>query len=73
MILGLGTDLCDIRRVEKTLERFGERFAARIYSPAERAKAERRLKPANVLLDRDDLGLAHRFWPGARFWRSPFI
>lgn len=49
MILGLGTDLCDIRRVEKTLERFGERFAARIYSPAERAKAERRLKPANVL------------------------
>ena len=49
MILGLGTDLCDIRRVEKTLERFGDRFATRIYSPAERTKAERRGRPANAL------------------------
>ncbi len=42
MILGLGTDLCDIRRVEKTLSRFGERFTQRIFTPRERERAERR-------------------------------
>lgn len=48
MILGLGTDLCDIRRVEKTLERFGNRFVTRIFTPLEQAKAARRPQPANV-------------------------
>ena len=42
MILGLGNDLIDIRRIEKTLERFGERFIRRVFTPVERAKAERR-------------------------------
>ncbi len=42
MILGLGSDICDIRRVERALERFGERFIARVFTPIERAKAERR-------------------------------
>jgi holo-[acyl-carrier protein] synthase len=42
MILGLGSDICDIRRVEKALERFGERFIARVFTETERAKAERR-------------------------------
>ncbi len=42
MILGIGNDLCDIRRIEKSLERFGERFTTRVFSPLERAKAERR-------------------------------
>jgi len=42
MIIGLGSDLCDARRIAKTLERHGERFLARVYTPAERAKAERR-------------------------------
>ena len=42
MILGLGSDLCDIRRVERAIERFGERFLARVFTAAERAKAERR-------------------------------
>jgi holo-[acyl-carrier protein] synthase len=42
MILGLGTDLIDIRRIEKTLERFGERFIQRIFTDVEQAKAERR-------------------------------
>lgn len=42
MILGLGTDICDIRRIEKTLERFGERFTHRIFTEKERARAERR-------------------------------
>ncbi len=42
MIIGLGSDLIDIRRIEKTLERFGERFIQRIFTPVEQAKAERR-------------------------------
>jgi len=42
MIIGLGSDLCDARRIEKVLERHGDRFLDRIFTPAERAKAERR-------------------------------
>jgi holo-[acyl-carrier protein] synthase len=42
LILGTGSDICDIRRIEKSLERFGARFTERIFSPLERAKAERR-------------------------------
>jgi holo-[acyl-carrier protein] synthase len=42
MILGIGNDIIDARRVGKVIERHGERFLARIYTEAERAKAERR-------------------------------
>ncbi len=42
MILGIGSDLCDIRRVEKVMERFGDRFLARVFTAAERARADRR-------------------------------
>ncbi len=42
MILGIGNDLTDIRRIEGTLERFGARFIDRIYTATEQAKAERR-------------------------------
>jgi holo-[acyl-carrier protein] synthase len=42
MILGVGSDLIDIRRIENTIARHGERFLARIFTPVERAKAERR-------------------------------
>ena len=42
MILGLGSDLIDIRRIEKTIERHGERFLARIFTDIERAKSDRR-------------------------------
>lgn len=42
MILGLGSDLIDIRRIEQTLDRFGERFIRRVFTDAEIAKAERR-------------------------------
>jgi holo-[acyl-carrier protein] synthase len=42
MILGIGIDLVDIRRIEKTIERHGERFIARVFTAVERAKAERR-------------------------------
>ena len=46
MILGLGSDLIDIRRIEKTLERHGERFIARVFTEVERAKSERRKQRA---------------------------
>ena len=42
MIIGIGSDVLDIRRLEKTIERHGERFLERIFTPVERAKAERR-------------------------------
>ena len=42
MIIGLGTDLCDIGRVAQTLARFGERFTHRLYTEQERLRAERR-------------------------------
>ena len=44
MIIGIGSDLIDIRRVEKVIERHGERFLIRIFTDAERARAERRAK-----------------------------
>ena len=42
MILGLGNDIIDIRRVERTLERHGERFTMRVFTEIERAKSDRR-------------------------------
>jgi len=42
MIIGLGSDLCNIERIARSLERFGERFIARVFTDVERAKAERR-------------------------------
>jgi holo-[acyl-carrier protein] synthase len=42
MIIGLGSDLIDIRRVEKVLERYGDRFVERIFTPIERKKSDGR-------------------------------
>lgn len=42
MIVGLGSDLCDIRRIEATLDRFGDRFIQRVFTDVERARSERR-------------------------------
>jgi holo-[acyl-carrier protein] synthase len=42
MILGLGTDIVDIRRIERVMERHGARFLERVFTEVERAKAERR-------------------------------
>jgi holo-[acyl-carrier protein] synthase len=42
MILGIGSDLCDVRRIEETLERFGERFLARCFTDIERRRSDRR-------------------------------
>jgi holo-[acyl-carrier protein] synthase len=46
MILGLGSDLIDIRRVEKTIERHGDRFIQRLYTDIEQAKSDRRANRA---------------------------
>ena len=42
MILGIGTDLANIERIERTLNRFGDRFRNRVFTDIEQAKAERR-------------------------------
>ena len=46
MIIGLGSDLIDIRRIERTLERHGERFTNRVFTEIERAKSDRRKERA---------------------------
>ncbi len=46
MILGIGNDLIDIRRVEKTLARFGPRFVARVFTDIEQTKSDRRAQRA---------------------------
>jgi len=46
MILGIGNDLIDIRRVEKSLDRFGDRFVARVFTEVEQSKSDRRANRA---------------------------
>jgi len=46
MIIGIGNDLIDIRRIEKTIARFGDRFKNRIFTEVERRKSERRAETA---------------------------
>ena len=75
MILGLGSDLVDIRRIERTIARFGDRFLDRIFTQAERRKCDRRADRAG--------GYARRFaakeacakalgtgFRGGVFWRD---
>src|ERR1700750_2998507 len=50
MIIALGSDLIDIRRVAKVIERHGERFLERIFTDIERAKAERRAKSERMVV-----------------------
>ncbi len=52
MILGIGTDLAEVERIGKSVERFGERFLARIYTPSERAYAMRKANWAERLAAR---------------------
>ena len=42
MIIGVGSDICDIRRIEATMQRYGERFLVRVFTETKRRKAERR-------------------------------
>ena len=75
MIIGLGSDLIDIRRIEKSIERFGDRFLDRIFTPQERAKADRRANRADTYAKRfaakeacaKALGTGMR---GGVFWRD---
>ena len=46
MILGIGNDLCDIRRIEKSLERFGDRFIKRVFTEVEQKRSEGRAERA---------------------------
>ena len=52
MILGIGSDITDIRRIEKVIERHGERFLSRIFTDTERARAERRAKSVETYAKR---------------------
>ncbi|MDX3911431.1 MAG: holo-ACP synthase [Sphingobium sp.] len=53
MIVGLGSDLCNIERIQNSLDRFGERFEQRVFTDVERAKAARRpLTKAGTLAKR---------------------
>ncbi|MCP1242061.1 holo-ACP synthase [Acetobacter lambici] len=47
-LLATGVDLCDMRRIERVMERFGDRFLDRVFTPYERAKAERRVGAARI-------------------------
>ncbi|GGG25614.1 holo-[acyl-carrier-protein] synthase [Caldovatus sediminis] len=48
MIIGLGSDVIDIRRMERTIAKYGDRFIERIFTPVERAKAEQRTERIRV-------------------------
>jgi len=52
MILGIGNDLCDIRRIEKAIERYGDRFLFRVFTDEERRKAFSRAHPARTFAKR---------------------
>ncbi len=75
MIVGLGSDLTDVRRIERSLERFGERFTGRVFTPLERARAERKAGRAGTYAKRfaakeacaKALGTGMR---GGVFWRD---
>ena len=52
MILGIGSDIADARRIAKVLERHGDRFIDRVFTPTERAKAENRRNRAETYAKR---------------------
>jgi holo-[acyl-carrier protein] synthase len=75
MIIGLGSDICDARRLGQVLDRHGERFLNRIFTAAERAKADRRANRVQTYAKRfaakeacaKALGTGFR---GGVFWRD---
>ena len=52
MIIGIGSDICDARRIAKVIERHGDRFLDRIFTAAERSKAEKRRNRAETYAKR---------------------
>ena len=73
MILGIGNDLIDIRRIEKTLERYGDRFVQRIFTSDEQARSERRRLRAASMPSGLRQGSCSSAWNGVAsgvFWRD---
>lgn len=52
MIIGIGSDIIDIRRIERSIERFGDRFKTRVFTEGERKKAESRRREADTYAKR---------------------
>ncbi|MEO0386990.1 MAG: holo-ACP synthase [Pseudomonadota bacterium] len=52
MILGIGTDLCNIERIARTLDRFGDRFRNRVFTETEQRRAARRVEAAATFAKR---------------------
>lgn len=52
MIIGIGSDIIDIRRIERSVERFGERFLKRVFTDIERAKAQSRMREIDTYAKR---------------------
>ena len=74
MIVGIGSDLCNIARIEKSLERFGERFLNRVFTETERAKAASRpLTRAGTLAKRFAAKEAFSKAVGTGFKRGVFM
>ena len=69
MIIGLGNDIIDIRRIEKTIDRFGDRFLQRIFTETERLKSDRRAPASGVL--RETFCGEGSLREGARYGLSP--
>jgi holo-[acyl-carrier protein] synthase len=74
MIIGLGSDLCNIERIQKSLDRFGERFENRVFTETERAKGNRRpLTKAGTLAKRFAAKEAFSKAVGTGFRRGVFM
>ena len=70
MILGIGNDLCDIRRIQASLDRFGDRFTGRIFTPLELERAAASQIPANSLAKRFAAKEAAAKAVGVGLWRE---
>ena len=74
MIVGLGSDLCNIARIQASLDRFGDRFLQRVFTPVEQAKAARRpLTAAGTLAKRFAAKEAFSKAVGTGFKRGVFM
>ena len=74
MIVGIGSDLCNIERIQASVDRFGERFLQRVFTDAERAKATRRpLTMAGTLAKRFAAKEAFSKAVGTGFKRGVFM
>lgn len=70
MILGIGQDMTDIRRIEKSLDKFGERFTQRVFTATERSLADSRVKRADTYAKRFAAKEACAKALGSGVWRN---